>query len=74
MKRFRSKFSLRAKLKPPSPDSTTISRLGGTFSDTMWTSLLALKESSAAFPPLSSAVGGVVAVWEIAEVNIKIHG
>ncbi|KAJ7362701.1 hypothetical protein DFH08DRAFT_950936 [Mycena albidolilacea] len=31
------------------------------------TSLHALKESAEAFPPLSSAVGGVLAVWEIAE-------
>jgi hypothetical protein len=33
----------------------------------MWTSLWALKESSDAFPPLKSATGGVVALWEITE-------
>ncbi|KAJ7849793.1 hypothetical protein B0H14DRAFT_2764743 [Mycena olivaceomarginata] len=35
--------------------------------DLLSTSLHALKESAEAFPPLSSAVGGVLAVWEIAE-------
>ncbi|KAJ7664969.1 hypothetical protein B0H17DRAFT_1184576 [Mycena rosella] len=35
--------------------------------DLLWTSLLALKESADAFPPLKSAVGGVVALYEIAE-------
>ncbi|KAJ7611106.1 hypothetical protein DFH06DRAFT_1345792 [Mycena polygramma] len=33
----------------------------------MSTSLVALKESADAFPPLKSAVGGVLAVWNIAE-------
>lgn len=37
--------------------------------DLLSTSLHALKESAEAFPPLSSAVGGVLAVWEIAEVG-----
>ncbi|KAJ7816021.1 hypothetical protein B0H13DRAFT_1916328 [Mycena leptocephala] len=35
--------------------------------DLMSTSLLALKESADAFPPLKSAVGGVLAVWDIAQ-------
>ncbi|KAJ7640334.1 hypothetical protein DFH06DRAFT_253745 [Mycena polygramma] len=35
--------------------------------DCLWTALHALKESSDAFPPLKSAAGGVVAIWEIAE-------
>ncbi|KAJ7664980.1 hypothetical protein B0H17DRAFT_1184583 [Mycena rosella] len=35
--------------------------------DLLWTSLLALKESADAFPPLKSAMAGVVAICEIAE-------
>ncbi|KAJ7931997.1 hypothetical protein B0H13DRAFT_2308148 [Mycena leptocephala] len=35
--------------------------------DVLRTSLLALKESADAFPPLKSAVSGVIAVWDIAE-------
>ncbi|KAJ7206180.1 hypothetical protein C8J57DRAFT_1484882 [Mycena rebaudengoi] len=35
--------------------------------DVLWTSLHALKESADAFPPLKSVVGGVVAIWDIAE-------
>ncbi|KAJ7763280.1 hypothetical protein B0H16DRAFT_1687847 [Mycena metata] len=35
--------------------------------DILSTSLLALKESADAFPPLKSAVGGVLAVWDIAD-------
>ncbi|KAJ7193974.1 hypothetical protein GGX14DRAFT_477109 [Mycena pura] len=35
--------------------------------DLLSTSLLALKESADAFPPLKSAVGGVIAVWDIAQ-------
>ncbi|KAJ7916000.1 hypothetical protein B0H13DRAFT_1871610 [Mycena leptocephala] len=35
--------------------------------DILSTSLLALKESADAFPPLKSAVGGVLAVWDIAQ-------
>jgi hypothetical protein len=37
--------------------------------DVVSTSLLALKESADAFPPLKSAVGGVLAVWDIAEAS-----
>ncbi|KAJ7200945.1 hypothetical protein C8J57DRAFT_1544097 [Mycena rebaudengoi] len=37
--------------------------------DVLWTSLRALKESADTFPPLKSVVGGVVAIWDIAEVN-----
>ncbi|KAJ7289141.1 hypothetical protein C8J57DRAFT_1493597 [Mycena rebaudengoi] len=62
MQRFR--FRRKVKLKPPNQAS---SRNGSTFSDILWTSLCALKESADAFPPLKSAVGGVVALWEIAE-------
>ncbi|KAJ6554259.1 hypothetical protein B0H19DRAFT_144040 [Mycena capillaripes] len=36
-------------------------------SDLLSTSLLALKESADVFPPLKSVVGGVLAVWDIAE-------
>ncbi|KAJ6469842.1 hypothetical protein C8R45DRAFT_1016057 [Mycena sanguinolenta] len=35
--------------------------------DASRTSLLALKESADAFPPLKAAVGGVLAVWDVAE-------
>ncbi|KAJ7138947.1 hypothetical protein C8R46DRAFT_1136582 [Mycena filopes] len=36
-------------------------------SDVLWTSLRALQESSDAFPPLKSAVGGVMALWDVAQ-------
>jgi hypothetical protein len=51
----------RAKLKPPNRTSA--------LPDVLWTSLHALKESADAFPPLKSVVGGVVVIWNIAEVN-----
>ncbi|KAJ7087464.1 hypothetical protein C8R44DRAFT_991335 [Mycena epipterygia] len=35
--------------------------------DVLWTSLLALKEYTDAFPPLKTTVGGIVALLEIAE-------
>ncbi|KAJ7289143.1 hypothetical protein C8J57DRAFT_426932 [Mycena rebaudengoi] len=60
----RLRFYRKAKLKRPNQVS---SRNGSTFSDILWTSLCALKDSADAFPPLKSAVGGVVALWEIAE-------
>jgi hypothetical protein len=62
----RLRFRRKAKLKPP---NQTSSRNGNTFSDILWTSLCTLKESTDAFPPLKSAVSGVVALWEIAEVR-----
>ncbi|KAJ7138948.1 hypothetical protein C8R46DRAFT_1136584 [Mycena filopes] len=37
------------------------------FPDILRTSLLALRDSADAFPPLKSAVGGVVALWDIAD-------
>jgi hypothetical protein len=64
----RLRFRRKAKLKPPNKAS---SRNGSTFSDVLWTSLCALKDSADAFPPLKSAVGGVVALWEIAEVRTE---
>ncbi|KAJ7705070.1 hypothetical protein B0H16DRAFT_1901943 [Mycena metata] len=64
--RGRFHFSPRVQLKPPGARSTKTSHVN-TFSDAMWTSLWALKESSDAFPPLKSATGGVVALWEITE-------
>ncbi|KAJ7215924.1 hypothetical protein GGX14DRAFT_606888 [Mycena pura] len=39
----------------------------GALPDVVRTSLYALKESADAFPPLKSAVGGVIVVWEIAD-------
>jgi hypothetical protein len=64
-------FPARVKLKPPRVGPTKTSHVN-TFSDAMWTSLWALKESSDAFPPLKSATSGVVALWEITEVNGKV--
>ncbi|KAJ7721923.1 hypothetical protein B0H14DRAFT_582980 [Mycena olivaceomarginata] len=57
MKQFRLPWR-----KKPKPTST-----GRTFPDVMWTSMCALKESADVFPPLKSAVAGVIALWEIAE-------
>jgi hypothetical protein len=37
--------------------------------DILSTSLFALKESADAFPPLKGAVGGVLAVWDVAQVG-----
>ncbi|KAJ7138945.1 hypothetical protein C8R46DRAFT_605174 [Mycena filopes] len=60
----------RARLKP----SLKIGRLKlsstlttNDLSDVLYTSLDALRESSDAFPPLKSAVGGVMALWEMAK-------
>ncbi|KAJ7750789.1 hypothetical protein B0H16DRAFT_1887664 [Mycena metata] len=50
-----------AKLKFPS-DRPSVAA-----ADIVSTSLVALKESADAFPPLKSAVGAVLALWEIAE-------
>jgi hypothetical protein len=49
------------KLKPSTGTGNTL--LEGT-----WIALCALRDSADAFPPLKSAVGGVVALWEIAKV------
>ncbi|KAJ6462102.1 hypothetical protein C8R45DRAFT_1027316 [Mycena sanguinolenta] len=57
--RFRSRARLKLKLFP--------SGGSGTSSDILKTSLLALKESADVFPPLKTAVGGVIALWDIAE-------
>jgi hypothetical protein len=62
----RLRFRRKAKLKPPNQAS---SRNGSTFSDILWISLCALKESADALPPLKSAVDGVVALWEIVEAG-----
>lgn len=61
----------RPKLKPPS-----IATLGddSALLDVLRTSLYALKESASAFSPLQSAVGGALALWDIAEVRLTcIH-
>ncbi|KAJ7726816.1 hypothetical protein DFH07DRAFT_970347 [Mycena maculata] len=63
---MRLPFPSRARLKastakPPS------SRTSPALPDIVWTSLLALKESADAFPPLKSAVGGVIEICKIAE-------
>jgi hypothetical protein len=41
-----------------------------TLPDVLWTSVLALRDSADAFPPLKSAVGGVIALCDIAEVDV----
>ncbi|KAJ7779007.1 hypothetical protein B0H16DRAFT_802385 [Mycena metata] len=66
-----------AKLKPPSANprvTTFFAKLRPPFArgtkalpDIISTSLVALKESADAFPPLKSAVGGVLAVWDVAQ-------
>jgi len=56
--------------KPPSSTSkhkSLFSRTSAALPDFFLTSLLALKESADAFPPLKSAVGGVLAVCDIAQ-------
>ncbi|KAJ7467992.1 hypothetical protein FB451DRAFT_1481264 [Mycena latifolia] len=74
----RLRFPSRSKLKLPSAVSRpqpkllhTVSKLkpheDNPLPDALWTCLLALKESSDAFPPLKSAVGGVIAICDIAE-------
>ncbi|KAJ7480296.1 hypothetical protein B0H11DRAFT_2025660 [Mycena galericulata] len=64
---MRFPFPSRAKRKPPQSHSPSQPRSSGPLPDALRTSLLALKESADAFPPLKSAVAGVLAVWEIAE-------
>ncbi|KAJ7281591.1 hypothetical protein C8J57DRAFT_78865 [Mycena rebaudengoi] len=58
-------FPSRAKRKPKSP-RLPFPRAP---TDILRTSLLALKESADAFPPLKSTVGGVIALWDIAEAD-----
>jgi hypothetical protein len=41
-----------------------------TLLDLLSTSLVGLKQSADAFPPLKSAVGGVLALWDIAEASV----
>ncbi|KAJ7433600.1 hypothetical protein B0H11DRAFT_2259292 [Mycena galericulata] len=67
MRRFRLGLARRPKpkLKPPSTPEPTPKR--SALPDVLWNSLYALRESADAFPPLKSAVGGVLAVWDIAE-------
>ncbi|KAJ6574430.1 hypothetical protein B0H19DRAFT_1254138 [Mycena capillaripes] len=63
-------FPLRGR-KPPSPTAkikpTSLLSRSSALPDLLSTSLLALKQSADAFPPLKSAVGGVLALWDIAE-------
>ncbi|KAJ7483302.1 hypothetical protein FB451DRAFT_1393414 [Mycena latifolia] len=66
--RLRLRLPGRAKLKPPSTaNSTQTPRKNSVFSDVLWTSMCALRDSADAFPPLKSAVSGVLALWDIAE-------
>ncbi|KAJ7733436.1 hypothetical protein B0H14DRAFT_2996447 [Mycena olivaceomarginata] len=52
---------------PPAKPKSLPSRRVHALPDVIWTSILALKESADAFPPLKSAVGGVIALCDIAE-------
>ncbi|KAJ7087467.1 hypothetical protein C8R44DRAFT_893174 [Mycena epipterygia] len=63
---MRLPFSSRVKRKPLPSSLTANPATASTIPDVLWTSLLALKESADAFPPLKT-VGGVVALLEIAE-------
>ncbi|KAF7369289.1 hypothetical protein MVEN_00256700 [Mycena venus] len=62
-------FPSRARLKAlrPTVKSLLSSRTSSILPDILWTSILALKESADTFPPLKSAVGGVIALYDIAE-------
>ncbi|KAJ7664986.1 hypothetical protein B0H17DRAFT_1091055 [Mycena rosella] len=62
-------FPSRAKKKPSSAAKphTMRTHTRNALSDILWTSILALKESADAFPPLKSAVAGVISLCEIAE-------
>ncbi|KAJ7864313.1 hypothetical protein B0H14DRAFT_2736672 [Mycena olivaceomarginata] len=69
---MRLSFSSLRSRRPPSPTAklkvtSLSSRPSATLPDLLETTLLALKEASDAFPPLKSAVGGVVALRDIAE-------
>ncbi|GLB40589.1 hypothetical protein LshimejAT787_0804600 [Lyophyllum shimeji] len=54
-------------LRPPGRWRRNLGRASAAGADIAKTSLVALKESADAFPPLKSAVGGVLAVWNVAE-------
>ncbi|KAJ7864179.1 hypothetical protein B0H13DRAFT_2069604 [Mycena leptocephala] len=43
-------------------------RASRTLPTVLWTSMLALRDSADTFPPLKSAVGGVIALCDIAEI------
>jgi hypothetical protein len=63
---MRLRVPWRTRLKPVSKQ---ISHSNYTFPDVMWTSMCALRESADVFPSLKSAVAGVLALWDIAEVS-----
>ncbi|KAJ7853666.1 hypothetical protein B0H14DRAFT_2757965 [Mycena olivaceomarginata] len=54
------------KHSPPIPN-TLVAPGSSTLLDLLSTSLVGLKQSADALPPLKSAVGGVLALWDIAE-------
>jgi hypothetical protein len=63
------RMALEPLLRYCSPSRTRLKVLNP-LPDVSWTSLLALKESADAFPPLKAAVGGVIAICDIAEVSV----
>jgi len=64
--RFASRARLEASTATTKSRSSPSSRNPHALTDALRTSLLALKESADAFLPLKSAVGGVIALWDIA--------
>jgi hypothetical protein len=66
--RGRKPTSTTVKLKSA---SVGVSSRSSSLPDVVSTSLLALKESADAFPPLKSAVGGVLALWDVVEVSVE---
>ncbi|KAJ7664976.1 hypothetical protein B0H17DRAFT_1184579 [Mycena rosella] len=65
--RFRFLFRTRKKSQPRTSTRLDSLHSRNPLPDVFWTSIRALKESADAFPPLKSAVGGVIAVYEIVE-------
>ncbi|KAJ7750787.1 hypothetical protein B0H16DRAFT_1549078 [Mycena metata] len=57
----------RGRLKPNNTSTPKPSHTSNAFADISRTSLLALRDSADAFPPLKSAASGVVALWDIAD-------
>ncbi|KAK6991753.1 hypothetical protein R3P38DRAFT_3090750 [Favolaschia claudopus] len=64
---MKGRFRSRLFLSSSTSKTKTTQRKPNTLPDILWTSLLALKESAEAFPPLKGAVGSVIAICDIAE-------
>ncbi|KAJ7616112.1 hypothetical protein FB45DRAFT_935295 [Roridomyces roridus] len=55
------------KLPPIGQTSQSLPKPSHAFPDALRTSLTAIKESADAFPPLKTAVGAIVTIWDVAE-------